>query len=111
MDQKASTYMAQKWGDIARDCYPGYNGTRPWMIVVHDTANTAVVISLLKAQFEQWSNILGVSFSKNVTNDPIANWKKIVYRDGTQLVRYEVQGGGHIPSFPGETTLKCFGLL
>ncbi|KAK0629487.1 putative Feruloyl esterase B [Bombardia bombarda] len=111
MGQKASRFTAQQWGDLARDCYPGYNGTRPRMMIVHGTADTAVVISLLKAQLDQWSNVLGQTFSKNVTNDPLKNWKKIVYGDGSQLVGYEVQGGGHIPAFQGEATMKFFGLM
>lgn len=111
LGQKASQYTAQKWGDLARGCDVGYNGTRPRMMIVHGTADTAVVISLLKAQLDQWSNVLGLTFSKNITDDPIKNWKKIVYGDGTQLVGYEVQQGGHIPPFQGDETLKFFGLM
>ena len=111
LGQKASQYSAQKWGDIARECDPGYTGNRTRMMIVHGTADTAVVIGNLRAQLDQWSNVLGVSFSKNVTNDPISNWKKIVYGDGSQLIGYEVQGGGHIPAFQGDATMKFFGLL
>ncbi|KAJ9132503.1 Carbohydrate esterase family 1 protein [Coniochaeta hoffmannii] len=111
LGKKAGTYSAKQWGDLARECDPGYEGPRPKMMVVHGTADTAVVISLLKAQLDQWSDVLGVSWAKNVTNDPIANWKKIVYGDGTRLVGYEVQGGGHIPPFQGDATLKFFGLM
>ncbi|CAK7238394.1 hypothetical protein SEUCBS140593_010642 [Sporothrix eucalyptigena] len=39
---------------------------------------------------DQWSDMLGVSFSKNISNGPIENRKKIVYGDGTTLVGYEV---------------------
>ncbi|CAK7206659.1 hypothetical protein SEUCBS139899_009463 [Sporothrix eucalyptigena] len=111
LGEKASTYTQKQWGDLARGCYPGYNGTRPKMMIVHGTADTAVVISLLKAQLDQWSDVLGVTFSKNVSDDPIKNWKKVVYGDGTKLVGYEVQGGGHMPAFQGEETLKFFGLM
>lgn len=111
MGQKAAEYSAQKWGDLARACYPGYDGPRPNMMIVHGTADTAVVISLLGAQLEQWSNVLDVTWSKNVSNDPIQNWKKIVYGDGTKLVGYEVQGAGHMPRFQGPTTLEFFGLM
>ncbi|KAB5571757.1 Alpha/Beta hydrolase protein [Coniochaeta sp. 2T2.1] len=107
-----STPMCPR-GDLARVCNPDYNGTRPKMMIVHGTAYqyTAVVISLLKAQLDQWSDVLGLCFVKNVSNDPIANWKKIVYGDGTQLVGYEVQGGGHIPAFQGDATLRFIGFL
>lgn len=111
MGQKATSYSAQKWGDIARGCYPNYNGTRTRMMIVHGTADTAVVIGNLRAQLEQWSNILGVNWATNTSNDPINSWKKITYGDGTKLVGYEVQGGGHIPAFQGDATMKFFGLM
>ncbi len=111
LGKKASTYTKQQWGDLARAGYQGYNGTRPKMMIVHGTADTAVVISLLKAQLDQWSDVFGLSFTGNKSNTPIANWKQICYGDCTQLVGYEVQGGGHIPAFQGETTLKFFGLM
>lgn len=111
MGQKAAKFTAQQWGDLARDCDKGYNGTRPGMFVVHGTADSAVVYSLLKAQLDQWSNVLGVTWTKNVTNTPTQNWTKMIYGDGTKLVGYSVQGGGHIPTFQGDETLKFFGLM
>ncbi|KAK3327027.1 Alpha/Beta hydrolase protein [Cercophora scortea] len=110
--QKAERFTAQQWGDLARGCDPGYNGTqRTRMMIVHGTADTAVVISLLRAQLSQWSNVLGLTWSKNVTDDPIKGWKKIVYGDGSKLVGYEVQNGPHIPPFQGESVMKFFGLM
>ena len=42
LGKKASTYTAQQWGDLARGCDPGYNGTRTRMMIVHGTADSAV---------------------------------------------------------------------
>ncbi|KAI1336513.1 Alpha/Beta hydrolase protein [Xylariaceae sp. FL0016] len=111
MGQKASRFTPQQWADLARGCDVGYNGTYPKMMVVHGTADTAVTLNNLKAQLDQWSSLQGLSFTKNISNDPIANWKRIVYGDGTQLIGFEVQGGGHIPAFQGDATLKFFGLM
>ncbi|KAH9885684.1 Alpha/Beta hydrolase protein [Xylariomycetidae sp. FL2044] len=111
LGQKASTYTSQQWVDLAKGCYPDYNGTYPKMMIVHGTADFAVTINNLKAQLDQWSALQGLTFSKNVTSDPIANWKRIVYGDGSQLIGFEVQGGGHIPAFQGPTTLEFFGLM
>ncbi|KAI2624570.1 Alpha/Beta hydrolase protein [Hypomontagnella submonticulosa] len=108
---KASQYTAAQWGTIARDCDAGYNGTYPKMMIVHGTADTAVSIKNLKAQLDQWSNVMGLSWAKNTSNTPTTNWKKIEYGDGTQLVGYEVQGGPHIPAFQADATLGFFGLL
>ncbi|KAJ4294423.1 hypothetical protein N0V90_008113 [Kalmusia sp. IMI 367209] len=111
LGKKASTYTQQQWVDLAKGCHPGYNGTYPKMMIVHGTADTAVTINNLNAQLEQWSGVFSTSWSKNTSNDPTTNWKKITYGDGTKLVGYEVQGGGHIPAFQGDATLKFFGLM
>ena len=111
LGQKASKYTPQQWANLARGCYPGYAGEYPKMMIVHGTADSAVTINNLKAQLDEWSTVMGLSFFKNETNDPAANWKKITYGDGTKLVGYNVQGGGHIPAFHGDATLQFFGLM
>ncbi|KAI1339214.1 carbohydrate esterase family 1 protein [Xylariaceae sp. FL0016] len=107
---KASTYTAAQWADLVHDAYPGYGGPWPRMMVVHGTADFAVTLNNLGAQLEQWSTVKGLSFTRNVTDDPIASWTKIEYGDATELVGYEVQGGGHIPPFQTETALEFLGL-
>ncbi|KAI0017994.1 carbohydrate esterase family 1 protein [Xylariomycetidae sp. FL0641] len=105
LGSKASTYTAEQWADLVYDSYPGYEGPWPRMQIVHGTADFAVTINNLNAQLEQWSTVHGVSFSQNVTNDPISGWTKIEYGDGTEVVGYEVAGGGHIPPFQIDITL------
>ncbi|RDL29998.1 uncharacterized protein BP5553_10625 [Venustampulla echinocandica] len=100
-----------QWGDIARGCYPGYSGNRTRMIIAHGTADPAVLYSLLGMQLAQWSNVLGVSFSKNMTNTPAQGWTEMIYGDGSKLVGLSLQGGGHIPRFQEEKVLKFFGLM
>lgn len=111
LGEKEKTYTAEKWGDIARSGYPNYNGTRPRMMIVHGTADSAVVISMLKAQLDQWSNVLGLTPAANTTGDPQANWTKICYSNCTELVGYQVQGGGHMPTVPSDTLLGFLGLV
>lgn len=60
LGQKASTYTAQQWADLAKGCYASYNGTYPKMMIVHGTADTAVTINNLKAQLDQWVRIVPV---------------------------------------------------
>ncbi|KAI0097439.1 Alpha/Beta hydrolase protein [Nemania sp. FL0031] len=105
------TYTAQQWGDIAKSSYPGYSGKRTRMFIAHGTADPIVPIKLLSQQLDQWSNVLGLTWTKNETNTPAQGWTKIIYGDGTQLVGYSDQGGGHIPPFQAEETLKFFGLM
>lgn len=111
LGQKEKTYTAQMWGDLARSEYPGYNGTRPRMMIVHGTADSAVVISMLRGQLDQWSNVLGLTFTGNATNDTQPNWTKICYGDCTELVGYQVNGGGHMPTVPAKTLLGFLGLM
>ena len=109
LGDKASTYTGQRWAELARACYPGYDGPYPRMMIVHGTADFAVTINNLHAQLEQWATVKGLEFSKNVTDDPISGWTKIEYGDGTELVGYEVEGGGHIPPFQGDSIMEFWG--
>ncbi|KAH9885663.1 carbohydrate esterase family 1 protein [Xylariomycetidae sp. FL2044] len=106
---KASTYTPDQWASLVADAYPGYTGAYPRMMIVHGTADFAVTINNLGAQLDQWSTVKGLSFAQNVTDDPIASWTRIEYGDGTELVGYEVAGGGHIPPFQADMTLAFFG--
>jgi acetylxylan esterase len=81
------------------------------MLVVHGTQDTLVVYSLLGMQSAQWSNVLGVAFTRNMTNTPVQSWTEMIYGDGTKLLGFSVQGAGHIPPFQEETVLKFFGIM
>ncbi|KAF7299476.1 Alpha/Beta hydrolase protein [Mycena indigotica] len=111
LGQKASTFSAAQWATLAKNADPNYSGSRPAMLITHGTADSLVSILNLNAQLAQWSTVLGLTFNHNVTNDPTSSWKRIVYGDGTQLIGFEVAGGGHIPPFQGDAVFKFFGLL
>ncbi|KAK0617580.1 feruloyl esterase B [Immersiella caudata] len=102
---------AQTWGDLVRGAYPGFNGTRPAMQIWHGTTDTVVTYGYLADQLAQWSNVLGVPFSRNVTNDPLSGYTKMVHGDGTKVVGYSAQGVGHIVPFREKEVLQFFGLL
>ncbi|KAJ3121268.1 hypothetical protein HK100_012445 [Physocladia obscura] len=104
-------YSPQQWGNLARAEYPGYAGPRPIVQVWEGTADTLVVIANLQDQLNQWSNVLGLEFSHNVTNNPQQGYTKIVYGDGTKLVGYSAQGQGHFVPFHEVDVLTFFGLL
>ncbi|KAI1334742.1 Alpha/Beta hydrolase protein [Xylariaceae sp. FL0016] len=105
------SFTAQQWGAVALKGYPSFNGTRPKMQVWHGTADTVVVYRNLEDQLMQWSNVLGVEFSKNATSTPQNGYTQITYGDGTKLVGYSAQGVGHMVPFHDEEVLKFFGLL
>lgn len=102
---------AQQWGDLVRGAYPEFNGTRPSMQIWHGTTDTVVTYGYLADQVAQWSNVLGIPFSRNVTNDPVSGYTKMVYGDGSRLVGYSAQGVGHIVPFREKEVLQFFGLL
>jgi acetylxylan esterase len=56
-----STASAQKWGDVVRAMYPGYNGTRPRMQFWHGSADTTLSPNNYKETVKQWTNVFGVS--------------------------------------------------
>jgi acetylxylan esterase len=60
---------------------------------------------------KQWSNVLGVSFARNVTNDPQSGYTKMVYGDGTKLVGYSARGVGHVVPQHANVVLKFWGLI
>ncbi|KAL1891711.1 hypothetical protein Sste5346_007460 [Sporothrix stenoceras] len=112
--KKAST--PQQWGDLARGGDTAFNASatgrgRPNMQIWHGTADNVVAYSYLANQLDQWSNVLDVTFSKNVTNDPETGYTKIVYGDGTKVVGYSAQGVGHMVPFHEKEVLQFFGLL
>lgn len=108
---KAKQYSAQQWATYAKNSYPGYSGARPNLMLVHGTADNVVSYLNFGAQLAQWSTLEGLSFSKNISNDPQSGWKRVVYGDGTKLIGFEVANGGHIPPWQGDATFKFFGLL
>ncbi|KAK3361439.1 Alpha/Beta hydrolase protein [Lasiosphaeria ovina] len=102
---------AQTWGDLVRSAYPAFNGTRPAIQIWHGTADSVVTYGYLADALAEWSNVLGVSFVKNVTGDPGSGYTKMVYGDGTRLVGYSAQGVGHMVPFHDKQVLEFFGLV
>ncbi|KAK4118251.1 carbohydrate esterase family 1 protein [Parathielavia appendiculata] len=102
---------AQEWGNLVRNSFPGYTGRRPRMQITHGLADTLVRPQCAFEALKQWSNVLGVEFSRNVTGVPSAGWTQQVYGDGTKLQGFFGQGVGHTPSVNEAQLLKFFGLI
>ncbi|RVD89041.1 uncharacterized protein DFL_000064 [Arthrobotrys flagrans] len=86
---------AQQWGDQVRAAYPGYTGPRPKLAIYHGTADTTLYYNNFLESNKQWPNVLGISFTRNETNNPLSGWTKIIFGDGTQYVAYSAGGVGH----------------
>ncbi|CAJ2505532.1 Uu.00g129260.m01.CDS01 [Anthostomella pinea] len=105
------SHTPEEWGNFVRNSYPGYTGRRPRMMIVHGLADTLVYPAAAAEALKQWSNVLDVPWSKNVTGNPSAEYTQEVYGDGTQLQGFFGEGVGHIapPNVP--VMLKFFGLI
>jgi len=101
---------AQQWGDLARSGYPGYTGPRTRMQLWHGTVDAALYYQNLIEADKQWSNVLGVGFTKNVTNVPLPGYTQLVYGDGSLLVSYSAAGVGHTVPVREDYDLDFFGI-
>ena len=100
-----------EWGNFARNSYPGYTGRRPRMQIWHGLADTLVRPQCATEALKQWSNVLDVPFSKNVSGTPSSAYTQMIYGDGTKLQGYFGQGVGHTAPVNEVFMLRFFGLI
>lgn len=105
---------AAQWGDLVRSYYPGYTGERPRMQIFHGTSDSTLRYPNYNEQLKEWSNVLGLTTSKQVTNNPQSGYTQTIYGEGTsataKLVGYSAQGVGHsVPQHP-DMDVAFFGL-
>ncbi|KAF1965540.1 putative Acetylxylan esterase A [Bimuria novae-zelandiae CBS 107.79] len=109
-----TTKTAQAWGDAVRGYYPGYNGTRPRMLIWHGTADNTLRYPNYQESLKQWSNVLGLTTSKTATNTPQSGYTQTIYGEGdsntAQLVGYSAQGVGHTVPVHEANDIAFFGL-
>ncbi|CZR67567.1 related to Feruloyl esterase B [Phialocephala subalpina] len=101
---------AQEWGDEVRAGYPGYTGARPRLQMWHGTVDTTLYYQNLIEENKEWSNVLGVTWTKNNTNTPDPNYTQMIYGDGTKYVAYSAVGVGHTVPVHESAVLDWFGI-
>ncbi|KAI3328082.1 putative Acetylxylan esterase A [Xylariaceae sp. AK1471] len=108
------TKTAAAWGDQVRSYYPNYNGTRPRMQIWHGTADSTLRYPNYAETMKQWSNVFGLTTSKDTANTPQSGYTMTIYGDGTattaQLVGYSAQGVGHTVPVHATMDLAFFGI-
>ncbi|KAK4239298.1 hypothetical protein C8A03DRAFT_14320 [Achaetomium macrosporum] len=107
-------HTPEQWAAFVHNAYPGYTGKRPRMQVIHGMADALVRPQCGYEQLKQWSAVLGLTNTKNVTGSSVpegAQYTQINYGDGSQLVGYFGQGVGHFAPPNESVMLKFFGLL
>ncbi|KAI0107912.1 carbohydrate esterase family 1 protein [Hypoxylon sp. NC0597] len=109
-----TTKTAQAWGDQVRSYFPDYTGPRPRVQVWHGTADNTLRYPNYQETLKQWSNVLGLTTSKDTPNTPQSGYTQTIYGDGTtttaQLVGYSAQGVGHSVPVHEPQDLAFFGI-
>ncbi|KAJ9164815.1 Feruloyl esterase B [Coniochaeta hoffmannii] len=104
-------HTPEQWGSFVRTAYPGYAGRRPRMQIWHGLADALVRPQCAAQALEQWSDVLGVPWSKNVTGTPSSAYTQMLYGDGTKLQGYFGVGVGHTAPVNEVYMLRFFGLV
>jgi acetylxylan esterase len=76
----------------------------------HGTSDTTLAYANLAEEMKQWSNLLGVDFSSNITDTPTSGYTKMVYGKGDNLVGYSALGVGHTVPVYENLDLAWFGI-
>ncbi|KAI0203209.1 carbohydrate esterase family 1 protein [Astrocystis sublimbata] len=108
------TKTAAQWGDMVRSYYPGYNGTRPRMQIWHGTSDNTLRYPNYAEAMKQWSNVFGLTESKNAQNTPQNGYTQTIYGEGdaatAQLVGYSASGVGHSVPIHASVDMAFFGI-
>jgi poly(hydroxyalkanoate) depolymerase family esterase len=107
-------HTPEQWAQFVKNAYPGYTGKRPRFQVIHGLADTLVRPQCGYEQLKQWSAVMGLTNTRNVTGASVpegSQYTEIIYGDGTQLVGYFGQGVGHFAPPNEPVMLRFFGLL
>ena len=75
------SHTPQEWGDLVRAAYPGYSGPRPRMQLWHGTLDTTLSYANFGEEIKQWTNVLGVSQTPVLTDQPQSGWTRTRYGD------------------------------
>ncbi|MEU8403108.1 PHB depolymerase family esterase [Nonomuraea sp. NPDC048892] len=101
----------RQWGDLVRDAYPGYTGSRPRVMAWHGTADDVLPYTMLQEETDQWTDVHGLSQTPTATDSPQSGWTRRVYGSG-QVETYTISGAGHNLPHPGMAAhaIRFFGL-
>jgi acetylxylan esterase len=104
-----------QWGDLVRGAYPGFTGTRPRMQLWHGTTDDTLRYPNFGEEIKQWTNVLGVSQTPSLTDQPQSGWTRTRYGSTGNTAPVEaisVQGVGHSLPMSGMAAqaIRFFGL-
>lgn len=91
------SHTPPQWGDLVRNAVPSFHGPYPRLISFHGSMDTTVAPADQQQQVDQWSNVLGIDETADVTETFRTATHK-VYRDASgrsMIETYLVSGMGH----------------
>jgi poly(hydroxyalkanoate) depolymerase family esterase len=105
----------QEWGDLVRNAYQGYSGSRPRVQLWHGEQDDFVYYAELQQEIDQWTDVFGLSQTPTNTDTPQASWNRTQYADSSgtvQVEAYSVAGAGHVLPQSGmaAAAIQFFGL-
>lgn len=89
------TKTGEEWAEQVYAMYEGYEGLYPKTMIWHGTADDMISYNNLAETLKQWSTVLNVSWTKNITDTPFLNYTEMVYGDGSKLLGWSAVGVGH----------------
>jgi acetylxylan esterase len=87
-----------QWGDSVRAAYPGYHGPRPRVQIWHGTEDDNILYANFGEEIKQWTNVLGVSQTPVITDEPVPGWTRTAYGTSPNDIKveaYSIRGAGH----------------
>ena len=91
-------HTAQEWGNLVRNAYPGYTGTRPRMQLWHGTEDDTLRYPNFGEEIKQWTNVQGLTQTPTATDSPQSGWTRTRYGatgDRAPVEALSLQGVGH----------------
>ncbi len=103
----------QQWGDLVRNAYPGYTGSRPRVQLWHGTADTTLRYANFNESIKQWTNVHGISQTPLLTDTPQSGATRTRYGSTggqAQVEAISLNGTGHNLPVNAAEAIRFFGL-
>ncbi|MBV1853079.1 extracellular catalytic domain type 1 short-chain-length polyhydroxyalkanoate depolymerase [Catellatospora tritici] len=107
------TKTAAQWGDLVRNAYPGYTGSRPRMQLWHGTNDETLNYVNFGEAIKQWTNVNGLSQTPTSTDTPASGQTRTRYANssGQVLVEaYSLANTSHNLPVNAASAVAFFGL-
>ncbi|HEY6174730.1 MAG TPA: PHB depolymerase family esterase [Kofleriaceae bacterium] len=90
-------HTPQQWGDLVRNAFPGYGGPYPRLVAFHGSMDSTVAPADLQQSVDQWSNVLGIDETADVSETFRTSTHKVFRGAGgrSMIETYLINGMGH----------------